>query len=191
MPDRRPVGSVVADPHGGVVEGRRFNSQPTPQLQVGVVHAGAVDCGGGQVPFRAVVGIIAVLMGVLIPALNVVQKMVRNTKQKAQLTTIDLAITAFKSDYGDYPPSDWQNLSNGNRDYSGAQMLTEALLGWDLMGFHPESAWRADGKDASDGDLYEIAINGTPDEQEKNLKERIESYIERTHIGAFYVGKTK
>ena len=30
-------------------------------------------------------------------------------------------------------------------DYCGAQKLAEALLGWDLLGFHPDSAWRADG----------------------------------------------
>jgi type II secretory pathway pseudopilin PulG len=95
-----------------------------------------------------VIAIIALLVGLLIPALNSVRDIAKRTKQKAQFTTIDLALAAFKSDYGDYPPSEWwapPPATAGLRDYCGAQKLAEALLGWDLMGFHPDSDWRADG----------------------------------------------
>jgi prepilin-type N-terminal cleavage/methylation domain-containing protein len=54
-----------------------------------------------------VVGIIAILVGLLIPAVSMVRNKARIVKQKAQFTAIDLGLAAFRSDYGDYPPSDW------------------------------------------------------------------------------------
>ena len=64
----------------------------------------------------------------------------KETAQKAQFSTIEMALDAFKQDYGDYPPSNWSGCSACYHDYNycGAQKLTEALLGWDLMGFHPK-----------------------------------------------------
>jgi len=96
-----------------------------------------------------VLGIIALLTGLLVPALSVVKKMAKETKQKAQFATIELALAAFKNDEGDYPPSDWALPPNPGSDYCGSQKLAEALLGWDLLGFHPNSAWRASGLDAT------------------------------------------
>jgi len=90
--------------------------------------------------------IITMLVGLLVPALSLVRNIAKETKQKAQLTTIGLALTAFRNDDGDYPPSDWPVPPAGPGDYCGAQKLAEALLGWDLMGFHPDSHWQADGR---------------------------------------------
>lgn len=91
-----------------------------------------------------VLGIIALLVGLLIPALNVVRNMAKETKQKAQFSTIELALAAFKNDYGNYPPSNWTpDVFTG--DYCGAQKLTEAILGWDLLGFHPNSDFTSNG----------------------------------------------
>jgi hypothetical protein len=89
-------------------------------------------------------------VGLLLPAVHTVQKMAKETKQRAQFTTIELGLAAFKNDFGDYPPSDpysWSDPQSGQppENSSGAQKLTEALLGWDLMGFHPDSGWRVDG----------------------------------------------
>jgi len=95
-----------------------------------------------------VLAIIALLVGLLVPALSTVRNMARETKQKAQLTTIEMALAAFKNDYGDYPPSDpfsWLADTQEAQNYCGSQKLAEALLGWDLLGFHPDSGWRADG----------------------------------------------
>jgi prepilin-type N-terminal cleavage/methylation domain-containing protein len=134
------------------------------------------------VELLAVLGIIAILVALLIPALTTVRKMAKETQQKAQITTIELAIVAFKNDYGDYPPSHGYD-SSGNVDYSycGAQTLAEALVGWDLMGFHPKSAWRADGKDKDGGsDAYDPP---TPDEE--NLKKRKGPYLELATANAF------
>jgi prepilin-type N-terminal cleavage/methylation domain-containing protein len=139
------------------------------------------------VELLAVLGIIAILVSLLIPALTMVRKMAKETQQKAQITTIELAIVAFKNDYGDYPRSQGVN-GTGMDDYSGAQMLAEALVGWDLMGFHPKSAWRADGYDKDGGRLtYDPAksrddnSDGTPD----TLKERVGPYLELATANAF------
>ena len=101
-----------------------------------------------MIEIMVVVGIIAILIGLLIPAVHTVQKMAKETKQKAQFTAIELGLAAFKSDYGDYPPSFWFDPAAAGtalQNYCGAQKLAEAMVGWDLMGFHPNSAWRADG----------------------------------------------
>lgn len=97
------------------------------------------------VEILTVIAIIALLIGILIPAVTAVRDAAKEVKQTGQFTTIELGLTAFKTDYGDYPPS----YSALGAIYCGSQKLTEALLGWDLVGFHPDSAWRWDGLDAA------------------------------------------
>jgi hypothetical protein len=121
-----------------------------------------------------------------------VRKIAKETQQKAQITTIELAIVAFKNDYGDYPPSHGDSSGNPDYYYCGAQTLAEALVGWDLMGFHPNSAWRADGYDKIGGNTtYDPAKSrdnnpndGTPD----TLKERKGPYLELATANAFKLG---
>ncbi|MGA1980615.1 MAG: type II secretion system protein [Sedimentisphaerales bacterium] len=134
-----------------------------------------------------VLGIIAILVALLIPALTMVRNMAKETQQKAQLTTIEMGLTAFKNDYGDYPPSHGCDYSNNppNPDYSycGAQTLAEALVGWDLLGFHPNSAWRWDGQDASNNLVYDST---KPD----NLKQRKGPYLELATANVFRLGNS-
>lgn len=137
-----------------------------------------------------VLGIIAILVGLLVPALSAVRTMAKETKQKAQFSTIELALTAFKNDYGDYPPSAW-TPAELTGDYCGSQKLAEALLGWDLLGFHPSSAWRSDGLDAGGGagtyDPVQTRDNdgdGVPD----TLSERKGPYLELATTTAFKLG---
>jgi prepilin-type N-terminal cleavage/methylation domain-containing protein len=143
------------------------------------------------VEILAVLAIIAILVSLLIPALTMVRKVAKETQQKAQITTIELAIVAFKNDYGDYPPSHGCSFSGGvcNPDYTtycGAQTLAEALVGWDLMGFHPKSAWRDDGKDKDNGDTaYTGATTGSQADRERNLNERKGPYLEVATANAF------
>jgi prepilin-type N-terminal cleavage/methylation domain-containing protein len=135
-----------------------------------------------------VLAIIALLVGLLVPALTVVRTMAKETKQRAQFATIELALAAFKNDDGDYPPSIWPLPPNPGSDYCGSQKLAEALLGWDLMGFHPHSAWRADGLDAADGpgtydpaQIRDANGDGIPD----TFDERKGPYLERTGVGVY------
>lgn len=144
-----------------------------------------------MVELLVVLGIIALLVGLLLPALNTVKNIAKETKQKAQFTSIELALTAFKNDYGDYPPSVWSSPSNPATDYCGAQKLAEALLGWDLLGFHLKSAWRADGLDVAGGSgtydplkTRDLDGNGVPD----TLDERKGLYLELATTSAFKLG---
>jgi type II secretory pathway pseudopilin PulG len=136
-----------------------------------------------------VVGIIAMLVGLLLPAVHKVQTMAKEVKQKAQFTSIELALAAFKSDFGDYPPSNWWNPDPTGtvtrQDYCGAQKLSEALLGWDLLGFHPDSAWRADGLDRAGGPLaYDpLKVNAAA-----SLDKRKGRYVELEHANVFQLG---
>jgi len=132
------------------------------------------------------IAIIAMLVGLLLPALSAVRKAAKEAKQKAQLTTIELAIVAFKNDYGDYPPSAW-TPAPFTGDYCGGQKLAEALVGWDLLGFHPKSAWRFDGYDG-------LTPNGPltydPDRKRGNatFDERKGPYLELATADAFRLG---
>lgn len=138
-----------------------------------------------------VLGILMLLVGLLIPALTAVRKVAKETKQKAQFSTIELALAGFKNDHGDYPPSNWALPPNPGSDYCGGQKLAEALLGWDLLGFHPDSAWRADGLDKLGGtatydplQTRDLDGDAIPD----TLNERKKSYLELGTASAFKLG---
>jgi hypothetical protein len=94
-------------------------------------------------------GVIAILIGLLVPALNLVRDFAEEVEQKAQFHTLEVAIEMFSTAYGSYPPSkDNAEIPVHLRDatpYGGAQKLSEALVGWDLIGFHPKSDFRSDG----------------------------------------------
>ena len=137
----------------------------------------------------AALGIMALMVSLLIPALSVVRTKAKETKQKAQFMTINLALTAFKDDYGDYPGSNWPLGS----DYCGAQKLAEALLGWDMLGFHPKSAWRADGYDGlTPNGPWTYDPDQVRDDNGDNISdsfdERKGSYLERATTNAFRLG---
>jgi type II secretory pathway pseudopilin PulG len=141
-----------------------------------------------MIEIMVVVGIIAILIGLLIPAVHTVQRMAKETKQKAQFTAIELGLAAFKSDYGDYPPSFWYDPSaqgTALQNYCGAQKLAEAMVGWDLMGFHPDSAWRADGLAAGTGNA---GIANTVYFETDTLKKRKGRYVELDVANPFLLG---
>ena len=129
------------------------------------------------VELLTVLAIITMLIGLLVPAMATVRRFAKETKQSAQLTTIGLALTAFRDDYGDYPPSDQYSDSPGI-NYCGAQKLAEALLGRDLLGFHPDSTWGG-----TDNDLTVFYNADT-------LHERRGPYLELATNNAFWVGFT-
>ena len=110
-----------------------------------------------------VIGIIAVLVGLLVPALSIVRSTAAMVKQKSQFSTIEMGLEAFKADFGMYPPS--QSI-NGDT-YQGAQKLAEAMVGQDGLGFHPDSLWQADGYNGAK-DLYDFA---TKDERQDRYLE--------------------
>ncbi len=134
------------------------------------------------VELLTVLAIIALLVGILVPALSTVRTMARETKQRAQFAAIGQGLIAFRTDDGDYPESELDFTTTPGDYYEGAQKLAEALVGWDLLGFHPDSAWRSDGLDEG-GDVYTYDPDNTRDR--KTLDERKGPYLELSTSNAF------
>ncbi|MGA2172687.1 MAG: prepilin-type N-terminal cleavage/methylation domain-containing protein [Sedimentisphaerales bacterium] len=93
--------------------------------------------------------IIILLVGILLPSIATVRKMAKEAAQRAQFATLDMALEAFKQDYGDYPDS---NQWDGTRPttlvpYCGAMKLAEAMVGADLKGFNLTSNFERRGFD--------------------------------------------
>ncbi len=87
--------------------------------------------------------VIAVLLALLIPALSMVQKKAMVVKQRAQFHAIEVGLEAFRSDWGDYPPSEYNMAKYGNGSVASFR-LAEALIGGDGLGFHPNSVFYQD-----------------------------------------------
>ena len=97
------------------------------------------------VEILTVLAIISLLIAILLPSLNMARNAARTAKQKVQMSYIDQALLAWRNDFGDYPPSSCIAPPYPDNYYCGAQKLAEALLGWDLLGFHPSSVFTVDG----------------------------------------------
>jgi prepilin-type N-terminal cleavage/methylation domain-containing protein len=149
--------------------------------------------------------IVAVMIGLLIPAISKIQTMALVVKQRSQFNAIGIGLEAFYTDSGtgDYPPSSYTKLdgtivsgTTNNQCYSGAQKLAEALVGWDGFGFHPQSQWRSDGLEDTNGDgtgnvpLYygSTGFDGlSPEDQAKNLGLRKGPYLELEKANAIKI----
>jgi prepilin-type N-terminal cleavage/methylation domain-containing protein len=104
------------------------------------------------VEILTVLAIVALLVGVLLPALNMARNAARTAKQRVQFVSIEQALLAFRNDDGDYPPSS-PIFPQPTPMYYGAQKLAEAMLGLDLMGFYKDSKF--------DGNLLDYQSNPT------------------------------
>ncbi|MFC1780693.1 hypothetical protein ACFLZ8_00325 [Planctomycetota bacterium] len=99
------------------------------------------------VELLTVMSVIVILIGLLVPSLNKVRQYAYQVKQQAQFHSIDAAVELFNSEFDGYPdsgPTDMDGVS-----YCGSMKLAEAMVGQDLLGFHPDSIFRADGWDNS------------------------------------------
>ncbi len=121
------------------------------------------------VEILTVIVIIAILLGILAPALNAVRKAARNIKQKAQIASIETAINVYKNEdcFGDYPPSIGYN---DDESYCGAQTLAEAMFGQDLLGVDPNTLYKPD------DNIYNDA------------NDRKGPYLDRTHVNVLTAG---
>jgi hypothetical protein len=87
-----------------------------------------------------------------------------------QLNSLSCAAELFSHDFDGYPPSDANDRTGV--PYCGAMKLAEALLGQDLLGYHADSVFRADGRDTLGLLLY-------PDEPSKeNMRKRQGPYVQ-------------
>jgi len=100
-----------------------------------------------------VMSIIVILIGLLVPSLNMARRFAKKLTQKNQLRIVGIGIEFFNNEWDGYPPS---GAFDGNaQEYCGAMKLAEAMVGKDLLGFHPDSAFRADGMDTTGRLLYD------------------------------------
>jgi prepilin-type N-terminal cleavage/methylation domain-containing protein len=127
------------------------------------------------VELLTVMAIIALLIGLLVPALGHVKTTAKIVQQKAQLKSIETALEAFNGMYGDYPPSN-ETRADDSTGYDatdsitcGAQKMTEAVLGVDLRGYDPRAtsygtpAIRTNfDRLAIQNDRYVYAVEGMP-----------------------------
>lgn len=67
--------------------------------------------------------------------------------QQRNFHSMGAALELFYHEFDGYPPS--KALDPTGKPYCGAIKLCEATLGQDLLGFHTQSVYRADGKDAN------------------------------------------
>jgi len=106
------------------------------------------------VELLVVMSIIMILMGILLPAFNRAKRYARKVRQTAQFKSIDVGLELYRNEFEGYPPSDGEDTAGTYNNYPGAMKLAEAMMGQDLLGFHPSSLFNKEGKDAAGNDLY-------------------------------------
>jgi hypothetical protein len=104
-------------------------------------------------------------------------------RQQAQFHSIDAAIELFNSEFDGYPPSGALD-ENGKPD-CGAMKLSEAMMGRDLMGFHPDSVFRSDGTDGKGNMLYPKSKSGLEEAYQDSLKVRKGPYLPLENANAY------
>lgn len=133
-----------------------------------------------------VMSIIVILIGLLLPSLNMAKRYAKEVRQKAQFHSIGAAMELFSgnSGWGGYPPSESED--EVPESYCGAMKLCEAMMGQDLAGFHPNSHFRADCTDGTNK-LYDNnpVGGGLYPDAATNLKLRKGPYLETEKVSAY------
>jgi prepilin-type N-terminal cleavage/methylation domain-containing protein len=139
-----------------------------------------------------VMAIIALLVGLLVPAIQVFKRAADNLKQKSVFHGFETALELFNKDFDGYPDSDVLPAGGTTELVCGAQHLAEALVGRDQRGFEPRTDWYA-ADDASDPErdteLYASTFKGsTPEEIDDSLDRRKGPYTElRKAVNVFTI----
>ena len=102
-------------------------------------------------------------------------------EQLDQLHAIEIGLELFRNNFGTYPPSyenefsvDSSGNSLGMIPYCGSNKLAEAMLGMDMLGFHPRSEFRADGCICSSSGGNYVYDSNDP----QNIDERIDLLVD-------------
>ncbi len=152
------------------------------------------------VELLTVMAVIALLIGLLVPALALVQDHARELKQRAQFHAIEVGIDMFVAEakYGTYPPSSENalmatpdpRLGPDPYNYGGALKLAEAMVGLDLLGYHPDSSFRSDGI-TTDATGAPVTVYYPPYQQvnRQTLDARTDTFVELENANAFRLGE--
>ncbi len=119
------------------------------------------------------------------PSLSAAKRYAKEVRQKAQFRAIGAGLDMFNSDEGAYPDSGRYD-STGAVEYCGAIKLCEAMVGQDLMGYHPASRFRDDFTNGVDADLlydYDPDTIDATDPDEDNIRAR-KRYMDAEQMGA-------
>jgi len=133
-----------------------------------------------------VMSVIIILIGLLVPALNKVKWVAYKVNQKNQFHAIEVAMNLFNLEHEEYPPS--SAADDGGAPYCGAMKLCEAMVGRDLLGFHPQSRFFADGTDGSGTQLYPAEGSVPDDVYKENLKAREGPYLKLSQVNTYRLG---
>ena len=133
-----------------------------------------------------VMSVIIILIGLLVPALNKVKWVAYKVNQKNQFHAIGVAMELFNLEHEEYPPSSAKD--DVDAQYCGAMKFCEAMVGRDLLGFHPRSRFFADGTDGMGTQMYPQEGSIPADWYEENLKSREGPYLKLSQVNAYRLG---
>jgi type II secretory pathway pseudopilin PulG len=138
------------------------------------------------VELLTVMSVIIILIGLLVPALNKVKWVAYKVKQKNQFHAIEVAMNLFNLEHEEYPPS--AATDDAGAPYCGAMKFCEAMVGRDLLGFHPDSRFLADGTDGAGTQMYPDEGSIPDNLYRENLKAREGPYLKLSQVNAYRLG---
>lgn len=128
-----------------------------------------------------VISIIAMLIGILVPGMQLLKQKAGALNQKSLCRGLEISLEIFRQDYDDYPDSKVViDVAAGSKRVTGAQHLAEAVVGRDERGFDPKSEWHSPGEPDN---IYDSDM-ATPEGRE-SLARREEPYVELRRTGAY------
>jgi hypothetical protein len=140
-----------------------------------------MEASGQNLKYQKIIVIVIVILLLLISVAIYLSKrpVPPNPRyQKAQFNAIQVGIEFFNNENNGYPPSD--ALDPAGQPYCGAMKLSEAMMGRDLLGFHPDSVFRADGMDATNTKrIYPISPTT------ENVKARLDLFLQYETANAY------
>ncbi|MFA5863582.1 MAG: prepilin-type N-terminal cleavage/methylation domain-containing protein [Phycisphaerae bacterium] len=129
--------------------------------------AGLKRRGFTLIELLTVVAIIGLLIGILVPSVNMAMRKAKATAVRAQLDGITKGMEIFKADFGDYPDSSRSTWGASDPDsqgsIQGAHRLVFALLGRDQLGCPTSNSDKYDGVYYTDSGaaVYDASLWGT------------------------------